>query len=496
VHEYNTHYFPKLCLDEEPSVDMSGHEVEYHGEDGLGKDSALTSNALYALEQAKYKKELASFAWSRWDAKGDANPNESASKSSDVGSSPPADISVSSPEASQGSIAEPLVSETATLAKPPEAESSAAHPAVEAPGPLPPLPDSPRSAVTAEDVLQSTPHGLLTSPGSAPPVSRPIAITAPARAPVQLSSPRPITAAFNPDGPLMKRDVVHDINLPTGLPSSGLSVSDLVSIPSTDVDSPSRIVRRHKTLPSIDMTPMSRLSVELGGRIENLGDDDWEQLDSAEGIDSLPNGAPHLTTGGSFINRVLRRRPSAVHLSGLRRTIKSSDSSLSSISPSKSGSPTKKSPMPLFSRNGTKKALDKLDKLKVFPKTWKVPPSSYQPPAGVGRSSSPDGPPRVERPPNPRRHTESGWFDQRHMKVDEMSSASASVSASSTTRSVSAKMAAGQEQTRANDRSGMSRSVGAMPGRKADLKATLPETPERPPRVSLTKTPPIVWEME
>ena len=504
VHEYNTHYFPKLCLDEEPTVDMSGHEVDYHGEDWLDKDSALTNNALYALEQAKFKKELASFAWSCWneDMHHQEAPDAEEPYATEVDEPAPADPSSPAPDPAQGLIAQPFGSDSATLAEAPVDEPEAVHTPAEPLASLPPLPDSPGSVITAADAAPASPRSLLESPTSAPPVSRPIAIASPAAAPTQLSSPRPIIAALNPKVPLVKRDPSHGIALPTCLPGSGLSVSDLVSIPSPGLDSPSRIVRRHKALPSVDATPFSRLSVDLGGRIENLGDDDWEQLDTAEGIESLPNGAPHMTTSGSFFNRVLKRRPSVVHLSGLRRTIRSSDSSLSSTSPSKSGSPTKKSAMPLFSRNGTKKALDKLDKLKVFPRTRKGSPSSYQPPAGLDGPTSPNGSLNGVRPPNMRRHTESGWFDRKPRKAEKTSSASASGSSASAKRSVSNKMLGnmkGDSLRGGYGGVGMSRSVSALPVKRAGSGATPPETPERgerPPKVSLTKTPPIVWEMD
>ncbi|WVQ79370.1 hypothetical protein IAT38_001467 [Cryptococcus sp. DSM 104549] len=68
--EYNTRYFPKLCLQESPSVDMSTHDLRDEpphpgAELGGGKRTPLNDNALYALEQAKYRKELEGFTWVR-----------------------------------------------------------------------------------------------------------------------------------------------------------------------------------------------------------------------------------------------------------------------------------------------------------------------------------------------------------------------------------------------------------------------------------------------
>ncbi|KAK1923484.1 kinase-like domain-containing protein, partial [Papiliotrema laurentii] len=60
VSEYNTYYFPKLCLDEEPTVDMTSHDYAYHGH-----AAGMADNVRYMLEQAKFKEELESFTWSR-----------------------------------------------------------------------------------------------------------------------------------------------------------------------------------------------------------------------------------------------------------------------------------------------------------------------------------------------------------------------------------------------------------------------------------------------
>ncbi|WVQ89462.1 hypothetical protein IAS59_003222 [Cryptococcus gattii] len=65
--EYNTRYFPKLCLQEHPSVDMSTHDLRDY-EVSSGKSTPMNDNALYKLELARYRKELDAFNWSRdWE---------------------------------------------------------------------------------------------------------------------------------------------------------------------------------------------------------------------------------------------------------------------------------------------------------------------------------------------------------------------------------------------------------------------------------------------
>ena len=298
------------------------------------------------------------------------------------------------------------------------------------------------------------------------------------------SSPRPIPSTNGNAQRQSTRDR-PELALPNTLPAGGLSVSDMVSIPSPGLGSPSRIIRRHRPLPSVDTLPISRLSVELHGTITHLGDEDWEQLDPAEGtqlIPTAPNGVP--VGPGAFFNRVLRRRPSTLYTSGLRRQAKTSDSS------SKESSPTKIRPPPnmtlpspgsgLFgskSKGSTKKAFEKI---KAFPKLRKSSTTMDRPPAEKSSrtrstSSSINGklpkldltqPPVIampaglislstssvnevssanetnavsysskvgdedilnresRRPNTVRRHTESGWFDKKP-KLRKRASASA-----------------------------------------------------------------------
>ena len=126
----------------------------------------------------------------------------------------------------------------------------------------------------------------------------------------------------------------HELRLPSGLPQSGLSVSDLISIPSPGLGSPNRIIRRHLDLPSVETAHHARLSVELHGTITQLGDEDWEELEVKDADHSAPNVPP-----SNFFSRVLKRRPSTIQSSSLSRQLVSSSSS-STSSPTKSRHPS------------------------------------------------------------------------------------------------------------------------------------------------------------
>lgn len=439
ITEYNTHYFPKLCLDEEPTVNMRYHDVAYC-EGQYEQRTPLNDDGLFLLEQAKFRSELESFAWSR-----ELELNDSTDE--------PGEVAV---------IAEtPLTIETEE-----SVGTTMEEPIAQAPG-------SPATYEIACQVPLPSPLSLIESLPPTPPV-KPKAIPHVHPGPIAKgSTPRPIPSLLKPT-PLKPQRC--DLALPTGLPSSGLSVSDVMAIPSPDMDSPGRIIRRHRALPSIDTTPMSRLSIDLHGTITNLGDDDWEQLD-AEGIESMPNGQP----GTSFLNRVLRRRPSTLYASGLRRQAKTSDTS-SRSSASKNASPTKKSST-LFGKSASTKALDKIHG--AFPKLRKPsnPPLAF----GPGTAGSTGGSPG--RPSNP--HTEStSWFDKRSKARSQPSS-----SGKGTPRPI-------KVVDREAGRMTMRRSVSAMPvdwsGKVirmnedlAEAEMTAEQIEQAIPRVELKKTPPL-----
>ncbi|GMK57587.1 hypothetical protein CspeluHIS016_0404210 [Cutaneotrichosporon spelunceum] len=61
VAEYNTQFFPRLCLEETPSVDMSGHD---YGKDTEHEQNALNNDDIYASLQTQFARELETFEWS------------------------------------------------------------------------------------------------------------------------------------------------------------------------------------------------------------------------------------------------------------------------------------------------------------------------------------------------------------------------------------------------------------------------------------------------
>lgn len=171
----------------------------------------------------------------------------------------------------------------------------------------------------------------------------------------------------------------------------------------------------------MDSVPTSRLSIDLNGTITQLGEDDWEALETESGreLPSAPNGYGSNLPPSSFFTR-LRRRPSTVIASGLRRTTRprSTDSSSRETSPTK----TVLARPVIF--GGTKKVMGKL---KAFPllRSRRNSELPQEPNADQTSSSSPTSSSRQKsplrssptRPPGPpRRHTESGWFERRISK--------------------------------------------------------------------------------
>ena len=406
---------------------MSLHDVSY-----CEKRSPLDDNDLYLLEQAKFRTELEHFAWSH---------------------EPDGNVVVGDELEAVDCKVIPEVS-----VDPKETGSQALKDA----DPDIALPESPLATIEeACQVPLPSPLSIIHSLPPTPPMEpKAIPHIHPAEPIVKGSTPRPIPLLLHPD-PTPKPQETK-LTLPTGLPASGLSVSDLMAIPSPGLDSPGRIVRRHRALPSIDTTPMSRLSIDLDGTLANLGDDDWEQLDT-DGIGSMPNGQP----GSSFFNR-LKQRPATLYTSGLRRQTRTSDAL------SRSGSPVKMNPMPLGKGATTIKAFEKI---KAFPKLRKPSNVAFD-------QSNPKWPGRVTA--NPRRHTDSNsWFDKRP-KLQSKSSA------------VDREVCLCKDPTHRTPSWANDSEPAAVPMQKTEAVRSSRDlvkqvaTPSAPvPRVELTQTPPL-----
>lgn len=551
--EYNTRYFPKLCLEQDPNVDMSTHnreESDQSAETDFGRRlTALNDENTYKFEQAKCRKELEGFYWSReeWlmelEELEEAEAEEAAhaagagmviregseTTDSGSGSGSGSSMSLAEPEGEMGGddvgsivsmevdeavpvvqvgeetgmgVEEPTVKinpegvvqpppRTVTPGSVPE---STAEIVSEASAQLPPQTDTPKlipvplSGAMSSMQLSSpatsperliTPHASTqeiplrienhSEAGSSPAkvdLLRALETVKPAKAetekapsantassesvcPAPLGAPiasRPATTTHKPIPiPILRpKPDTQPTRLPSGLPASGLSVSDVISIPSPTLDAAPRLIRRHPHLQSVDSVPASRLSVDLHGTITQLGEDDWEALEGDADIPSAPNGYGPSVPPSSFFTR-LRRRPSTIMTSGLRRQAQATRST--SDSSSRESSPTKGLSTRLLMFGGTKKALGKL---KAFPLLRSRRNSEIQPdmPAqrGTAGSLSPSpstgsvsvgimtsvsagaGPsasagsrkpspglnwPERPRPEAPRRHTESGWFERK-----------------------------------------------------------------------------------
>lgn len=270
--------------------------------------------------------------------------------------------------------------------------------------------------------------------------------------PVSIPDPLPSQTMANPHP--LSIAVFETLNLPTDLPLSGLSVSDVISVPSLCVGHASpRLVRRHLRRESEVSIPLARLSVELHGTITRLEDEEWEELVSnKEDIPTAPNGGP----GAPYFFRSftgLRRKPSTLVSSSLRRPY-GPDSDTSSRG--SSGSLNKSNRRDLKERRlfGGKRSIESTKRalrgLKTFPRLkslaqeWRkdmigaagpMSPLISLPSSAPHRSSlrvsnegsSSDALGRkvqITRPDDARHHTESGWIG-RHLKRTKPSSAPA-----------------------------------------------------------------------
>jgi hypothetical protein len=341
---------------------------------------------------------------------------------------------------------------------------------------------------------------------TSPPVSPSVSISREAMAP---SSPQ----AIKVPSPRQKTK----LRLPSGLPASGLSSSEIISIPSPDPNSPTRLVRRHPvgfdhtSKPSVDTVHTlhlanHRLSVDLHGTISNLGDEDWEKLETETGhtnIPSLSNAAPV-----AFFTRgfgTLRRRPSAINTGGgggggFRRQHKTSQSSNSQSGDS---SPTKANRhRPIFnvkSIENTKKAFKTLkafprmiSRSKDHPGQTPIPTPTPTPTPTQTKSSAPS---RVTTPTSPPAKNNgasvpntatASWFNTRRMGLSKSFAKPKPGPARSTTPSSAS--TGSSSHTFANE---TNRTVRGNTG----LKDRSTSQSQEVPRVELTHSPPVNWDL-
>lgn len=478
--EYNTRYFPRLCLEEEPSVDMSTHNTV---PETAGRN-ALNDQATYLQQREQFRNELERFNWvnphvfTSWsDDASDSETSAGEQAAEEVltdallGTERLADhitsLTLDLPDDAESAI---TLDSDRDVGLCPSFQSTAEVPAEEAldsksQAHISSVKVEEKVAVVSDEPLVVTPTlgtVALDNMVSPSPLStrhhaqengvisdqEVVASSCPSESPrtPSLASPNVMSIAlpispvetFSESGseqaadglchrgsptPIPVQDTSSlELRLPTGLPASGLSVSDFISVPSLGTEQ-MRIKRRNQHLASPDTIPASRLSVELNGTITQLGEDDWDALSMEGEIPSAPNGSDG-NGNGSFLNR-LRRRPSTIITSGLKRQIKTSDGDDET---SREPSPTKGLTTPRLLARSTKRALGKF---KVFPRLRTRRSDRSQSGDGVQETRSPvksppadhdrnfprrfakEISPSPDRPLPARRHTEAGLIEKR-----------------------------------------------------------------------------------
>ena len=457
VPEYNLHYFPRLCLQETPTVDMTEHDSarpDFEDADP-NRRTPLNDELTYAMECRAAKEVFRGFEWSRdqadsWQDEGPGYQVSSSDEEEDEGHVAPDELgdgmtlnwSVSEQLEMEGSQeldmpalpglgaegfdSEPVTrpaSATSEQSIPPELDPRSPTPIIDGTAeedvPLQASTEDVAPGEGNEAVPESSPSVEIIPPplSPAPSLSRETTSPASPRA-IKVPSPRPKTK----------------LRLPSGLPASGLSSSEIISIPSPDPNSPTRLVRRHPpgfghvSKPSVDTVHTlhlanhtnHRLSVDLHGTISNLGDEDWEKLETDTGYTNIPsvsNAAP-----SAFFTRgfgTLRRRPSAINTGGGYRRHKNSNTSDSASGDS---SPTKMRHRPIFNVKSIENTKKAFKTLKAFPRMMSR--GKYHDSQGVGQVKS-TAPSRVTTPTSPPRPTKNGvsapntgtasWFTTRRM---------------------------------------------------------------------------------
>lgn len=354
VAEANDRFFPKLHLDEE-------FRNEKHARAPGEACTPLNDDEAYQSVQDRYKAQLESFAW--YEGMEEPEPLEEQKEPADIDADRARLASTSS------AVATPSpVDGDQSLGSQVE-DQQAGVPDIEATVPLP----APNRHLPDAMSLDSEISSLRIDPGPTP--LTPELVRSPRRASIDshqatiaidttgTTTPIAIAPAFHESSLTRPISYTSVLELPHDLPSSGLSVSDVIAVPPSSGTTTARLLRRHNRVGSSGSASINRLSIELDGISQPLGEEEWEELGievdrlGAIGeIPSLPNGSRSSST---FLSR-FRNKPGEIVSSGLRRQVKSSESS-------RDNSPTKAVPIPNtirpFRRN-TKKAFEII---KAFP---------------------------------------------------------------------------------------------------------------------------------
>ena len=530
VPEYNLHYFPRLCLQETPTVDMTAHDSERpEVDDGdPTRKTPLNDPLTYGMEHRRAREAFKDFEWSRddvvdWQHGADREGHRSSAVEGDDEYAYEGEVQdeegYAETDGIDGLTLNWSVSEAADQLA--GAIQDLDMPAI--PGPGASDIDYDSEGATRPTSTEFTPHDSLVNPidndvvpastvlpstdqlpngdgdtQSHPPLPPPIEISSPPLSPTRDSVPPTSPKTIKVPSPRPKTK----LRLPSGLPASGLSSSDIVSIPSPDPNSPTRLVRRnplglgHASRPSIDTVHTlamanPRLWVDLHGTISQLGDEDWEKLETGS-IPSIPNAAP-----SAFFTRgfgTLRRRPSAINTAGggIRRPHKNSSSSNSASGDS---SPTKgnsrhRQLFTVKSIENTKKAFKNL---KAFPRM--ISHSRPKHPAdGQAKSTTPSRVTTPTSPPVPRIPAKYGpvsapatatgtgsWFTNRRLGISRSFKPSRSNTTSSSASTGSSTKTSAYPHPALN--AGPDREVKGQ-GQKEEV-----------PRVELIHSPPVDWDL-
>lgn len=373
VAEYNTQFFPRLCLEETPTVDMSGHD---YGKEPDDTKTALNSDEIYAKAQEQFREELKSFEWNcLWDEYEseygeEEGEGEEAEEVEEVREEEVAEVAEAAEVREEENTAdvhedihvdeagdiEMEQEETETLAeelKPPSVRSA---PSIRAPS------------------VKSTKTASLRAPSiKTPSIKAPSVVLGSPRSPRSSVAPSLPQSDIPPVSPSDLGITTANVDnttprLPSGPPQSGLSVSDVISVPLRDSDSPNLIIRRHRPPTTADRF-QNRLSVEINGIIGQLGDEDWEQLDmEADEIPEAVNGANE-SGQSSFLRGFLGRRQGGRLVSMRQRSTSTRPSSaLRKAVTSESDEASRKKPQLSRGFESTKRALTRM----AFPPSKRV----------------------------------------------------------------------------------------------------------------------------